>query len=167
MVHGKYPGPGPTRSHQSGNHLTNRQSQPPPPVSSLLPPLPGWRRPSWTSETPPDVTRPRLEVAGGQNCHLIVKFDAKNSNFPSAAFYFPTWRGPGGQLVPSARLDWTATDQSWELLSPRLLLGSNRQIQTGSSAGRRDLIPRNINCLAWRERERERECLTDCIGIFQ
>ena len=58
--------------------------------------------------------------------------------------------------MPSARLDWTATDQSWELLSPRLLLGSNRQIQTGSSAGRRDLIPRNINCLAWRERERER-----------
>ena len=107
LVHGKYPGPGPTRSHQSGNHLTNRQSQPPPPVSSLLPPLPGWRRPSWTSETPPDVTRPRLEVAGGQNCHLIVKFDAKNSNFPSAAFYFPTWRGPGQADNSCRLLGWT------------------------------------------------------------
>ena len=52
---------------------------------------------------------------GGKNCHLIVNFDAKNSNFPSAAFYFPTWRGP-----LSARLG-----NSCRLLGPsRLLVGA-------------------------------------------
>ena len=36
LVHGKYPGPGPTRSHQSGNHLTNRHCQPPPTCGLLF-----------------------------------------------------------------------------------------------------------------------------------
>ena len=52
---------------------------------------------------------------GSKNCHQIVNFDAKNSNFPSAAFYFPTWRGP-----LSARLG-----NSCRLLGPsRLLVGA-------------------------------------------
>ena len=55
--------------------------------------------------------------------------------------------------MPSAR-SYSATDQSWELTHCSLHQ-SNRQIQTGSSAGRRSLIPRNISTVK-RERERER-----------
>ena len=117
------------RSHQSGNHLTNRHYQPPPTQLSSASHLSPWGRlltglemtgQSWL---PPDVTRPRLAVVGSENCHLIVNFDARNSNFPFVAPWLSIFpRGaarvcPGGQLVPSAR-PLSATAQSWELSSP-------------------------------------------------
>ena len=41
-------------------------------------------------------------VVGSENCHLIVNFDAKNSNFPSVAFYFPTVARPAPGRVTRA-----------------------------------------------------------------
>lgn len=122
LVHGKYPGPGPTRSHQSGNHLTNRHCQPPPTRGSALS-SPRLEEAQIEAATGPDATQPWPAVEGSGNCHLIVNFDARNSNFPFVAPWLSIFpRGaarvcPGGQLVPSAR-PLSATAQSWELSSP-------------------------------------------------
>ena len=91
---------------------------------------------------------------GSKNCHQIVNFDAKNSNFPSAAFYFPTWRGP-----LSARLG-----NSCRLLGPsRLLVGAQGASVQPSNTNRFFCRAAGADSEKQRQSDWRGECLTDLI----
>ena len=148
-------------SHKSGNHLTNRHSQPPPTHSSA----PSSPRLGETQSQVSCSTRcdPASPGGGGEVktviCLSILTpkiqiFHPWLSIFPRGAARCQA--GNSCRLLGSTRLLIRAGSSS-PLSSPH----SNRQIQTGSSAGRWALIPRNIPTV-----DRERECLTDFIVIY-
>ena len=101
-------------SHKSGNHLTNRHSQPPPTrgFSLLSAELRGHQSLYWN---PPDVVWALRRVLGSDNCHLIVNFDAKNSKSLVWLSIFP--RG-AARPVSRARYCSSLTHSNRQKLEP-------------------------------------------------
>ena len=77
-------------SHKSGNHLTNRHSQPPPTRGTTTQSREA--RGHWGQYSSPDVVWADQPGLGSDSCHLIVSSDARNSNSLAWLSIFP--RGP-------------------------------------------------------------------------